>query len=219
MDKELCNQAVVSDRDETLRLFANPFLEYLSHCQPTTLIYIYLPIIMYLGYEGIVRTGTFAFALTFFAGISLWTLLEYLIHRYVFHFKAMKTWGNYIHSIHHAYPRDKTRLVTPPVVTLPLAALIGLGYYFIFGDYFWSVLAGSLLGYLAFDLIHFSVHYFNPKKNRIARYLKRYHFLHHYMDSEKGYGVTNPFWDYVFGTKPNMTFTTAMHQAEMKERN
>jgi sterol desaturase/sphingolipid hydroxylase (fatty acid hydroxylase superfamily) len=62
---------------------------------------------------------------------------------------------------------------------------------------------GFVSGYLAYGMIHYSMHAFRPPKNRL-RFLWEYHNRHHYIDDEKGFGVSSPFWDIIFGTYPEM---------------
>ena len=53
----------------------------------------------------------------FLLGVLLWTLLEYLIHRYIFHYEPKTGVGKrlhyIIHGVHHDYPNDGKRLVMP----------------------------------------------------------------------------------------------------------
>jgi sterol desaturase/sphingolipid hydroxylase (fatty acid hydroxylase superfamily) len=65
----------------------------------------------------------------------------------------------------------------------------------------YGVFAGTAVGYLAYDMIHYYVHHFAPK-NRVAKFLRAYHLAHHFKNHERGFGVSSPVWDYVFGTKP-----------------
>ena len=61
--------------------------------------------------------------------------------------------------------------------------------------------SGTVTGYIAYDWIHYYTHHFSPK-NRVGRWLKRYHLLHHFDEHHgtKRFGVSNPLWDLVFGT-------------------
>jgi sterol desaturase/sphingolipid hydroxylase (fatty acid hydroxylase superfamily) len=112
------------------------------------------------------------------------------------------------HGIHHAQPQCKTRLVMPPVVSIPMAA--------IFYGLFWVILtkifnapawvnpmaSGFLFGYLIYDLTHYATHHF-PMRNGYAKYIKRYHMQHHYKTPNARFGVSSPIWDMVFKTKPS----------------
>jgi sterol desaturase/sphingolipid hydroxylase (fatty acid hydroxylase superfamily) len=37
-------------------------------------------------------------------------------------------------------------------------------------------------------------------KGRVGLWLKHHHVLHHYRNPDRGYGVSTPLWDYIFGT-------------------
>jgi dihydroceramide fatty acyl 2-hydroxylase len=62
-------------------------------------------------------------------GIFVWTLAEYLLHRFLFHVQTTSYWGNTLHYLlhgcHHKHPMDSLRLVFPPVA----ATLIALPVY------------------------------------------------------------------------------------------
>lgn len=196
---------ITSNSTETVRLFNNPFLERLSHVQPLTLLYLYTPFISYFSYLSISHFGWSIFMLEFIFGILLWTLLEYLIHRFIFHYDGknnhIKKFSSLVHGTHHAYPNDFTRLVSPPLILIPFLALLSISYFLIFGKHFLSIFTGTFLGYLFYDFIHYSLHRFNHK-NRIFKYLKRYHFTHHYFDGNNFFGVSTPLWDRILRTKP-----------------
>lgn len=93
-----------------------------------------------------------------------------------------------------------TRLVMPPILSISLALILYCIYYLFFGMYCDALYAGTIFGYLSYDLIHYTIHRYNLN-NRIFQFLKRYHFSHHFIDSKNGYGVSTPLWDYVFNTK------------------
>lgn len=196
----------VSNRDESVRLFKNNFLEYFSHIHPATPIVVYLPVISVVSYFGLQKTNTVSFVLMFLTGVLFWTLLEYVMHRFVFHYEPKTELGQRIHflshGVHHDYPRDRTRLVMPLLVSLPLALFFYALFLFIFGiNYFLPAYAGLLLGYVTYDTIHFATHHWKMT-SPLGRWLKEYHLKHHYVDPDTAYGVSNPLWDYVFFTVP-----------------
>lgn len=195
----------VSNRNETIRLFKNPVLEYFSHIHPATPVVVYTPVIIVAFYFGVVATNVGVSILTFVIGVFLWTLLEYTIHRWLFHYEPISDLGKRIHflvhGVHHEYPRDRTRLVMPLLVSAPLA----IGFYFlfkaIFGVYHLPVFSGLVFGYVCYDSIHYATHHFKMN-GKILRFLKEYHLKHHYNDPNSAFGVSNPLWDYVFSTVP-----------------
>ena len=72
------------------------------------------------------------------AGYLFWTLTEYWLHRIVFHFEPEKGIGArlhwIIHGVHHDHPNDPLRLVMPPALSVPLAALFVYGFYLVIGS-------------------------------------------------------------------------------------
>jgi sterol desaturase/sphingolipid hydroxylase (fatty acid hydroxylase superfamily) len=110
------------------------------------------------------------------------------------------------HGVHHVQPQLKTRLVMPPAVSLPLAVIFGWIYWVALSalglpHWFWAVFAGTVIGYLLYDLTHYATHHW-PLRWGYFKYLKRYHMKHHYRMDTAYYGVTSPVWDYVFHTIP-----------------
>jgi sterol desaturase/sphingolipid hydroxylase (fatty acid hydroxylase superfamily) len=141
----------------------------------------------------------------FFFGVLLWTLLEYTIHRWLFHYEPRTETGKKIHflvhGVHHEYPRDRTRLVMPLLVSIPLAVGFYFLFKFIFGVYYLSAFSGLVFGYVCYDSIHYATHHFKMR-GKISGFLKEYHLKHHYNDPNSAFGVSNPLWDYVFSTVP-----------------
>jgi dihydroceramide fatty acyl 2-hydroxylase len=131
-------------------------------------------------------------------------LTEYWLHRIVFHFEPEKGIGArlhwIIHGVHHDHPNDPLRLVMPPSVSVPLSALFVLGFYAVVGTPGYMPFgAGFLGGYLFYDMLHYHVHHHTPK-TALGKRLRELHMRHHFQNHERGYGVSAPFWDYVFGT-------------------
>jgi 4-hydroxysphinganine ceramide fatty acyl 2-hydroxylase len=195
----------VSNKDESVRMFKSNFLEFCSHVHPITPVVLYVPLIVYMLYAALWRNGLSLLATggLFLAGILIWTLLEYIIHRCIFHYEPRSGWGKklhfIVHGVHHDYPNDATRLVMPPSVSIPLAVVFWVGFALIFGRFAPGISAGFAFGYVCYDSIHYATHHF-PMKSRVGTWLKQYHLRHHYKDDEAGYGVSSPLWDYVFRT-------------------
>jgi dihydroceramide fatty acyl 2-hydroxylase len=138
-------------------------------------------------------------------GLLAWTLLEYLLHRWVFHLIPDSTFEGklrqfMIHGYHHEFPNDRMRLVAPLLLSLPIGTLIALVYVMLLGRYSWMAwYVGTVIGYLAYDWTHYYTHHFRPT-TRLGKFLRRYHMEHHYKDSESHFGISSPLWDWVFGT-------------------
>ncbi len=196
----------ISNKDETVRMFKNDFMEALSRVHPSVPLIIYLPVIGYFLYRSIV---VFNFsAATIFSlmllGIFVWTLTEYTLHRFIFHYKPKTKFGETVHfifhGVHHDYPSDSRRLVMPPSVSIPLAIL----FYFLFDavlgtDLVSPFFVGFVTGYLFYDMTHYAVHHF-PIHNRVFLFLKKHHMRHHFQDADKGFGVSSHLWDEVYKT-------------------
>lgn len=200
---------------EPIRLFQSNFLEFFTHIHPAVIVAIWLPFCLIMLVNGMIKwpgaVSTLEIPLAFILGLFFWTFTEYMLHRFVFHFHPRNARQKQLiflfHGIHHAQPQDKTRLVMPPVVSIPLALVIyGLIYLVIgkvLGLTYWvnPMVSGFSLGYLSYDLIHYATHHF-AMRGRISKYLKRYHMQHHYKTPNARFGVSSPLWDVVFGTKP-----------------
>lgn len=144
------------------------------------------------------------------AGALGWTLLEYLLHRFVLHgLPPFKRW----HAEHHRRPA--ALIAAPTLLTIPLFATLLLPTLWWLGPWPATALSFGLLnGYLAYGLAHHAIH--QPTAGRrppglARRWLLRrrlWHGLHHRRlpagntsaATEGHYGVSSVFWDRVFGT-------------------
>jgi len=216
----------LSNADESVRMFRSEVLESLSHVHPAVPHLIFLPVIILALAAGLGRgAGAGASLLLFAAGAILWTLTEYVIHRFTFHVprdleertnEAVARvqpgdavlphlrWSEklyfLVHGVHHLYPNDSRRLVMPPAVSVPLAVF----FYFLFGFLLGSpaalpFFAGFVGGYLAYDTTHYAVHHFRCR-SRWSAHMKKIHMRHHYLNPDRNYGVSTPLWDLVLGT-------------------
>jgi sterol desaturase/sphingolipid hydroxylase (fatty acid hydroxylase superfamily) len=196
----------VSNKDESARIFKSDFLEMFTHVHWSVPIIIYAPVsgyFLYRAFQDPELTSMTGFLLVL-AGLLFWTITEYTLHRYVFHYEPKSTWGQRLHfmmhGVHHDFPNDTKRLVMPPSVSVPLAILfLGLFALLLPGYAVAPFFAGFIIGYILYDEIHYATHHW-PMKGKILLAVKHHHVLHHYHDPERGYGVSSPLWDYVFRT-------------------
>jgi sterol desaturase/sphingolipid hydroxylase (fatty acid hydroxylase superfamily) len=207
------NHLPIDHSDIPIRLFKSNFLEFFSHITPQAVIIIWLPVAVFFFVRPVVSTGRLAASVLvgFILGLFLWTFLEYTLHRFLFHFPARGALQERIsflfHGVHHAQPQCKTRLVMPPAVSIPMAAMVYGLLYLILAVWLkipqWvdPLTSGMLIGYLIYDLTHYATHHF-PMRSRFAKFLKRYHMQHHYKTPNQRFGVSSPLWDWVFGTMP-----------------
>ena len=188
-----------------IRLFNNPVLERLSKISPVTVLLVYLPLIIFCVWKSFeVGVPIVAFFVLFISGVVFWTLFEYIFHRYVFHFTPRGEFQERIsflfHGVHHQYPNDKKRLVMPITLSLAIAVILFGLFSLLLGPWTWAFYSGFMLGYLAYDMTHYSIHHFKRPKARWLANIWKSHIDHHFRDSNKGYGVSSPLWDRVFGT-------------------
>ena len=193
--------------DERILLSKNKFIERLTRNHISVPIIIFSVYSSVLLYWGIVEKGVGSFQILglFFLGILVFSLLEYLMHRYLFHMVTSTRFQEKMqfamHGLHHEQPKDKYRLAMPPVASLTLATLFLFLYISLMGDNAFGFTPGFLMGYAGYLSVHYIVHAFQPPKN-FFRILWVHHGIHHYKDHERAFGVSSPLWDYVFGTMP-----------------
>jgi dihydroceramide fatty acyl 2-hydroxylase len=185
-------------------MFESDLLDRLSRVHPVIPIVIFLPAIVVLFVLGARELTTLAVLGLVVGGYLFWTLTEYWIHRLVFHFEPEEGWGArfhwIIHGVHHDHPNDPLRLVMPPSVSVPLAALFYGLFVLVMGTPAGNVFAAAFLaGYLAYDMLHYHVHHHRPR-SRADRVLRELHMRHHFQDDTRGFGISAPWWDYVFRT-------------------
>ena len=193
------------------RMFRVDWIErHLSRVRPWQVLVVWVPVALALAAMGALDPALTSrrLALALAGGLFAWTLLEYLLHRYVFHFTpspGSELAGDVhflVHGVHHDFPHDADRLVMPPVLSILLAVLIGTPLCLAVGPHlFHPIFAGLVLGYLWYDMTHYAAHHLKPH-TELGAFLRRHHYLHHFKSPGARFGVTTPFWDYVFGTMP-----------------
>ncbi len=193
------------------KIFKNRLLESLTKTTPLSNIIIYGIAIVLAIYFAIVKIGIPPIVMVglFIFGVLFWTFAEYMIHRYVFHWVTDAKWSQRFHYImhgaHHLYPTDKDRLLMPPVPGFIMAGILFGFYYCIFwilgiSDLTFGFFPGFFSGYLMYSFVHRATHVIKAPKG--FKNLWLHHSLHHYKYPEKAFGISNTFWDKVFGTMP-----------------
>jgi sterol desaturase/sphingolipid hydroxylase (fatty acid hydroxylase superfamily) len=190
-------------------MFESDLIERFSRIHPATPFVFWVPVIGFMLSRSIRRHDLALSSIggMFVLGLIAWTLTEYVLHRYVFHWVNDTAWGKrlhfLLHGVHHDYPSDKDRLVMPLGFSIPLGTLFYLAFYATMGVRIGEpFFAGMVLGYLGYDGTHYAVHHFK-QRTRIGKYVRRHHMLHHHADHDGGFGVSTPLWDLVFRTMPN----------------
>lgn len=201
---------------EPIRLFKSDFMEFFSHIHPAVILVIWIPIIGLFGFLSFFLSPAgvnyLLYIPLFLGGIFLWTFMEYILHRFVFHYHAKseraKKFFFLFHGVHHAEPMEKTRLVMPPVVSIPLGGIFFALFYLVFAvligrfHLLFPMFTGFALGYLLYDVTHYSLHHFNLKSGYLKA-VRKNHMRHHATEPDKRFGVTSNLWDYVFKTMPD----------------
>ena len=139
------------------------------------------------------------------AGTLLFTFMEYIFHRFVYHsgedYMAEENWQYKVHGVHHDHPTDKDLLAMPIPLAILLSAIFFGIFWLIMGPstfFFWP---GFFIGYASYLYVHYIVHTRKPPQNSL-KILWTHHHLHHYVYDDKAYGVSSPLWDVIFGTMP-----------------
>lgn len=148
---------------------------------------------------GILPLASLVFAAAL--GAAGWSLMEYVLHRFVFHAASARGPGAPEHRRHHAqvdwfapWWQKAAAAVAVTAVLLPavaLAAGVATGAAFT---------TGFIAAYLLYEVLHRRAHT-RPPRGPYGRWRRRNHFAHHFVDPRRGHGVTTPLWDVVFGTR------------------
>jgi sterol desaturase/sphingolipid hydroxylase (fatty acid hydroxylase superfamily) len=191
---------------DSFPIFAQPWLEVQTHIAWQQVLVFWGLVVIALA---VLAPGRGAVAPAaapgwWLGGFLLWTLVEYLLHRKLFHrvprTPVQRRLHFLIHGIHHKDPLDRTRLVFPLLSGVVIAAGLFAGLWLLLPlGAAMLAMSGLLAGYLAYDLGHYAWHHAAPRAGWLRR-LKRHHLAHHFSDVDSRFGVSQPLWDHVFGT-------------------
>jgi 4-hydroxysphinganine ceramide fatty acyl 2-hydroxylase len=200
----LLNAAMRHERIDQVKLFRNPWLERLTVVSLRGFVIFWaigLPVIFWAAQGsagGLQAMGLFA------AGLLVWSLTEYALHRHLFHWQprgaVFKRLMFMIHGNHHLAPSDPLRNLMPPVVSVPVGLLVWAICLATIGPAGTWLLAGFMSGYVAYDLIHYGCHQWSVA-SRFSGAFKSNHMRHHYARENGNYAITGMFWDRFFGTR------------------
>lgn len=192
------------------RIFKHPALEYLTKApaRVSAAVYIFITLsLLLVGYLNNVVDLFWKAAAIFLGALFFWTFFEYFFHRYINHLDEYfpnSKWAHKlaytIHGIHHEYPRDKERLLMPPIPGLLIVMILYLVFSALLDQYMYFFMPGFMTGYLLYTYVHFSIH-----TTPVPKFLKvqyRHHAIHHYKYPDKAFGVSTTLWDRVFRTMP-----------------
>jgi sterol desaturase/sphingolipid hydroxylase (fatty acid hydroxylase superfamily) len=156
-------------------------------------------------HEAAARFSEFVWLLP--AGILIWTLLEYGLHRCIFHARIpvsnlrLRGIVTGSHMEHHASPRDPRKILVHPLYGLAVSSILYGLLFAIFRDGLSTagVIAGVWTGFLYYEAVHYRVH-FSLSGSGLLSSQRRAHFHHHFTNNKTFFGVTSPLWDFIFGT-------------------
>lgn len=202
---------------ESARLFGPSFLEAFTRTNwyvvpifwtPITLFLVYLSLLQFTD-NSILAGDVLQFPLAldrlptpsisacykttacFLLGNFIWTLLEYGMHRFLFHvdyYLPDRNWALtlhfLLHGVHHYLPMDRLRLVMPPLLFFVLETPFTKLAHFLFPKAIANgIISGAFAFYIFYDCCHYALHH-----TRLPHYLaelKRYHLAHHYKSKSK----------------------------------
>ena len=137
-------------------------------------------------------------------GLLSWMLIEYGLHRFIFHYSAHSALTRKLiyaaHMSHHENPRGGSHFLSSLVLSLPFATAYVLAAWALIGLHVACyIFIGLAAGYSSYKWLHYQAHHRRPKL-RLFRFLRKYHLSHHHQTPELHFGVTSPLLDMVFGT-------------------
>lgn len=189
---------------QRVRLFRNEHLEKLSLISPQAFVLAWgllLPLIAWAGWRSATPLQGLGLIV---GGLLVWTLFEYAMHRYLFHWgldlPAVQWFVFLIHGNHHDNPNDPMRDIMPLSVSLPVAGLVWATCVALLGPAGTWLFLGFIAGYVIYDGVHYACHQW-PMRGKLGSALKRHHMRHHYVDDRCNYAISAIFWDRAFGTR------------------
>lgn len=192
---------------ESPPMFESRFIDQFSRTHWSIVPLVFAPAMLACFYGALVRDrlGIAATLATAALGGLAWTLIEYWLHRLLFHWEPPGAFGQrmhfVLHGVHHKWPRDRYRLVMPTAVSISLFWVFLGTWLLMFGRYALAFHAGFSIGYMFYDLSHYYMHHGRPRAEWIRK-LRKHHMVHHSpkLEHEKKFGVSTTLWDHAFGT-------------------
>ncbi|RAL50214.1 hypothetical protein DM860_007888 [Cuscuta australis] len=159
------------------RFFESDFWEFLTRTVWWVIPVVWLPVVCWFVSISLRMGHTVPHVAQMVAlGIFIWTLIEYILHRFLFHIKTKSYWANtfhyLIHGCHHKHPMDGLRLVFPPAAAAVLCVPFwNMVKFFSTPSTTPALFGGGLLGYVMYDVTHYYLHHGQPISN-LPRSLK-----------------------------------------------
>ncbi|MGF1462854.1 MAG: sterol desaturase family protein [Maricaulaceae bacterium] len=164
-----------------------------------------------LGYVAWRPGSVWALAAAAIAASLVYPLAWYLLHRFVLHGRwlykipQMAALWKRIHFDHHQDPLDLRVLFGGLHTTLPTIVLITAPIGWAIGGPSGAAMATAvaLLTTCFYEFVHCVQHLNHLRDWAWLREMKRLHQAHHYHSEQGNFGITDFFWDRVFGTYYN----------------
>jgi len=139
-------------------------------------------------------------------GVVSWTLLEYLIHRWMGHDRRFRRSPFGVEHIRHHiegnyFAPSWKKLI---VATIIAGMLVGPAIAFAGVAHGLAYVASLITFYGMYEVLHRREHT-HAGIGPYGRFVRRHHFHHHFVDGRTNHGVTTPLWDFVFGTYQHPT--------------
>ena len=190
--------------DQRLVLFESTWLEKLTVVSAFWFVVtwsVMLPLVAIAGWGAVAPLTGLGLAAV---GLVTWSLFEYAVHRYLFHWNTQRPWAKrlifLLHGNHHAQSDDRLRNLMPPILSIPIALSIWAMFVAVIGPAGTWLFLGFIVGYVAYDLVHYACHQW-PMRGALGLALKRHHMRHHHVDEEMNYAITGIFWDRIFSSR------------------
>lgn len=137
------------------------------------------------------------------AGWALWTLAEYVLHRFAMHHlhgRGIMSREHLEHHVHSSWNFSATHLLSwAGMLLVGIGAWMPLTWWLAGPAAGVGVAVGWALGYFFYEYQHAMAHLRAPS-GRYGTWLRRHHFHHHFGHPMANHGVSTPVWDRVFGT-------------------
>lgn len=133
------------------------------------------------------------------AGVSGWTLTEYVLHRFDGHGMKGRTRFSRVHLAHHADPMWFAPAWEKAVLAAVIVPVVGGLPTWLFGAPGVTFTLGFVAMYLTYEVLHRRIHT-HPPATAYGRWMRRHHLAHHFTNPNENHGVTTSLWDHVFRT-------------------
>ena len=160
-----------SDEPKFARLFHSDWLEALSMTVWWAVPAVWVPVALLLWVPWLISSGTSSSggggsiigsgspleaASMLLCGVAIWSFVEYMLHRFVFHLDELlprSGWlltGHFLlHGVHHRVPMDRFRLVMPPAMTLIISTVL----FCVFRGLFWGLSSPQYMALFASGML------------------------------------------------------------------